>query len=136
MLEFTLNMPDNGVVTRPVATVKVLDSLNDLRVEAALLGHEDPTEARGITFNLEDSDTHYRFSIVLVNKEHLDVETLQHEIRHAYMWNIATKTGAVTINVHNELEEETFSSRLDTLVNRAICTIEATLGFTMKWKKL
>jgi hypothetical protein len=136
MLEFTLNMPENGIVTRPVATVKVLDNLNDLRVESALLGHEELTEARGITYNLEDSLTRYRFSIILLNKERLDVETLQHEVRHAYLWNVASNTGAVTINVHDELEEEEFSRRLDTLVNRAVCTIEATLGCTMKWKTL
>jgi hypothetical protein len=136
MIEFTLNMPEviPSVVTRPVATVKVLDNLNDLRVEAAMYGHEEMTEARGITFNMEDDVTHYRFSLIFLNKERLDIETLQHEVRHAYLWNIAKKDGGVTINVHNELEEEGFSRRLDTLVNRAVCTIESTLGMSLKWK--
>jgi hypothetical protein len=136
MIEFTLNMPEHGIVTRPVATVRVVDNLNDLRVEAALLGHEEMVEARGITFNMEDDVTHYRFSIILINREKLEIETLQHEIRHAYMWNLADKGGDVTINVYNELEEEGFSRRLDILVNRALCTIESTLGQTLKWKVL
>jgi hypothetical protein len=134
MMEFTLNMPDNGAVTRPVATVKVVDTLNDLRVEAALFGHEEMVESRGITFNMEDDVSQYHFSIVLLNKEKLDIETLQHEIRHAYLWNIANEHGGVVINIHNELEEEGFSRRLDLLVNRALCTIESTLGVSLKWK--
>jgi hypothetical protein len=138
MIEFTLNMPEvkPSIVTRPVATVKVVDNLNDLRVEAALFGHEEMVEARGIAFNMEDDVTHYRFSKIFLNAEHLDIETLQHEIRHAYMWNLANKAGEVNINVFFEDEEEEFSRRLDTLVNRALCTIESTIGASLKWKVL
>lgn len=136
MIEFTLNMPDTGIVNAPVARITILDTTNDFRVEAALLGHEGMDETHGISFNMEDSTTHYRFSHILLNKQGLDIETIIHEVRHAYFWNIASKTGAVSVNIHNELAEEGFAHRLDTLYNRTICTIEAQLGLTLKWKVL
>lgn len=134
MLEFTINMPDSET-PNPVAIIRIL-SEKEFHTEAIIFGYTpvDPREERGMTFNTQCDKTAAKMSIIFINAEKLELCTLIHEIRHAYFWNTASPTGALPCNVYNDVGEEAFCSRLDTLINRAVCTIESSTGKPMKWK--
>ena len=134
MTEFTINMPE-WPTPNPVATIRVMPA-TEFKTEALLLGYVPGAsdETRGMTFCMECDKTRAKMSIVLINGDKLELSTLIHEIRHAYFWNVARPAGGIPCNVHNEEEEEAFHRRLDTLINRAVCTIESSLGITIPWR--
>ena len=137
MIEFTLNMPGRDA-PYSVATVRVLDGFTEFLSEAVFLGYTPPAEPekRGLTFNTECSKTGDKHAIILLNRRWLDHETILHEVRHAYFWVMSNQHGIVKVDVLNDVEEERFCSCLDTLINRAICTLEARFGEALKWKRL
>jgi hypothetical protein len=121
-----------------VATVRVLPDYSSFLSEAVLLGYT-PTicgspERRGVTFNTECSKTGDKHAIILLNYDGLCIETIAHEIRHAYFWVMANQHGVCKINVLDETEEELFSRRLDELTNRCISTIESSCNGLLNWK--
>jgi hypothetical protein len=134
VLEFSINMPESETPS-PVATIRILET-KDFVLESMVLGYVpgDSPEMQGMSFQMQCDKTQAKMSIILLNEDKLDISTLLHEIRHAYFWHVASPTGSIPCNVYHEEEEEQFCRRLDTLVNRAVCTIEATKGFSMKWR--
>jgi hypothetical protein len=135
MTEFTLNMPE-WEHPYAVATVRIIPDEGFLS-EAVLLGYT-PTicgspERRGITFNTECSKTGDKHAIILLNYNGLDIDTIQHEVRHAYFWVVANQHGICKVNILDEQEEETFFRRLDVLTRRCIATIEHELG-VLNWR--
>jgi hypothetical protein len=138
MIEFTLNMP-MWETPYAVATVRLLPDTQSFLTEAILLGYTPPEcgeEDRGITFNTECSKTGDKHAIILLNYNRLDIETICHEIRHAYFWVMANQHGTLSLNVLDEDEDERFCARLDQLNNRCISTIQAQCGNGLQWKVL
>lgn len=135
--EFTVNRP-GAESPHAVATVRLLRSRREFLAEAVLLGYEpsEVPEERGITFNVECTQTGAKTSIILINAELMDLQLIIHEARHAFFWNSSTRHGELRVNLLDAEEDEEFCSTLDEFTARVVNTIEETIGWKLYWNAL
>lgn len=136
-MDIALNMPDSPE-PRLICTIKLCNGREAFLDAAVLKGYTPSStpEDRGMAFYTQCTTTMVKHTEVLLNTSRLDIETVIHEVRHAYFWAVADKHHLVRVDLADGPREEQFCSRLDGLYDRAICAIEAELGKTLKWKVL
>jgi hypothetical protein len=122
----------------PVATLKVFCGVDPFLMHCMLMGYEwdageEAPETRAMAFNMECSVTGERTSEIVINVERIDIETIAHEIRHAYMWHLCDLNGAFCLNLMDGKTEEEFNSSIDILTRRAVVGLEKSLGVTLEY---
>jgi hypothetical protein len=84
---------------------------------------------------VEDSGAHSTH--IRLPSDVLDVDTVLHEVHHAFLWAFADPdTREVTVSCSAEEHEELHVQGLSTLMNRVVCGLEAGLGRSLRWKEI
>ena len=87
----------------------------------------------GVSVQFENAQTKVDGSIIYLNLETVDIETIGHEIRHALFWSFSDASGRFTLKVLDGEEEEHFNALVDDFTLHAVKFTEQRLGHTLDY---
>lgn len=114
---------------KSLIAVRLCSGDNEFRAEVAKFSDQVPaSELRGVSFQVECTTTDSKQSIVYLNLNGIDIETVGHEVRHALMWVRSDRFGKFSLNLLEGDAEEQFARLLDDTVCHVVGFIQQRFG--------